>query len=51
LMGSLSIFAARMKSLSDNPPIACVESSIHTLRRISQLTKVAVYHFVSFDRS
>jgi len=26
------IFAARMKSFSDNPPIACVESSIQTLR-------------------
>src|SRR5262249_19231803 len=30
--GSVSIFAARMKSFSVRPPTACVESSIATLR-------------------
>lgn len=30
--GTLSIFAARMKSFSDNPPMACVHNSIATSR-------------------
>ena len=32
LIGSWSIFAERMKSFSESPPIACVHSSIQTLR-------------------
>lgn len=31
-IGRVSIFAARMKSLSDRPPIECVQVSIQRLR-------------------